>query len=596
MLYRSPNAHRFTTAVFCILVITLFIAHSPAISAQVEHVPVVHPVYEFLIHAEARGVLRYASTSALPLQRKEIVQALKQMRSQDSLLSGNERAALALYEREFRIQPAPRAVIFATPSDSTQLLFERIPTNDEKFISFYTDSATSVSITPLLSADFRTQFSSSNSPDVATGTSRVLVGTYGGRIFGTIDNAVGFFVQGTSGVRFLGDRALLLEDPTLRSNPTLRLFNPSFFNFTESHVRYDRDWFYASVGRETRFIGAGYRSRGIMADNAPPADALTLGGRFPTRDGVFEYRFMHFSLSAEPFDLNGNINQQAAGAGTVVLPKFMAYHRASFRATWGELSVWETMIYSGRGVELAYLNPFSFLKTVGDYQRDRDNSALGFDATIRILPGIQFKGTFTLDDVELGRLGQGWWQNKIAWNAGVMVSPHESPFDASLEYTLVSPYTYTHFNRQNAMTQDGYLFAGRLQPNSDEISGQVRYWWGSRYPITLTAAYRKHGRNVRDAQGNLLLNVGGDVLQTIRRDSLTGAYLDSPTVAFLQGATDNVFIASLQAGIEIVRNINVQLLYRFTSAQVSPVGTNTIGDLNTITTHFFGLVLRFEDF
>jgi hypothetical protein len=568
----------------CLLALYAVCECSVLLFAQVEHVPVVHPVYDFLVHAEARGVLKYTSTSALPLQRKEIVQALREMRLRDTLLSAAEQTTLTLYEREFRIQRAPRAVVFATPSDSIQLLFDRIATNDEKFISFYTDSTTSVSILPLLSADVRV---------LQGGTSnRAVLGTYGGRIFGTIDNAVGFFVQGTSGVRFLGEQAFLLEDPTLRTNPTLRLYNPSFFNFTESHVRYDRDWFYASIGRETRLIGAGYRSRGIMADNAPPTDAFTLGGRFPTKDGVFEYRFMHFSLSAEPLDLNGNINPRSAGVGTVVVPKFMAYHRASVRGAWGEASIWETMIYNGRGVELAYLNPFSFLKTVGDYQRDRDNSALGVDVTVRVLPGVQFKGTFLLDDADFGKLGQGWWQNKIAWNLGLMLSPVQSPFDASLEYTLASPYAYTHFDRQNALTQDGYLFAGKLQPNSDELSAQLRYWWGGRYPITLTGAYRRHGRNGYDARGNLVNNVGGDVLQTIRRDSATGAYTDSPTVAFLDGDRDDRLTLTLQAGFEIVRHVNLQVLYRFTSMPLTDGATLT----TRTNTHFFGLVIRFEDF
>jgi hypothetical protein len=205
------------------------------------------------------------------------------------------------------------------------------------------------------------------------------------------------------------------------------------------------------------------------------------------------------------------------------------------------------------------------------------------DATVRPFSGLQLKGTFTLDDIEFGKLGQGWWQNKIAWNLGAMVSPAGLPLDATLEYALVAPYTYTHFNRQNAFTQDGLLFAGTLLPNSDEIKGQVRWWWGGRYPLALTAAYRRHGANVYDAQGKLDRNVGGDVLQTIRRDS-TLTPIDPLTVTFLDGNRQERLTFTLSAGFELARQWNVQGLYRFSTLNGGAA------------THFLGVVLRFEDF
>lgn len=559
--------------------------------AQVEHVPVAHPVYDFLIHAEARGVFSNFSSTALPLQRKEIVAALKVMRLRDTLLSTAEQSTLAGFEREFRIMPALRAVVFSTPSDSAQLLFNRLFTNDEKFLAFYTSTAVTVTVTPLLSVDVR----------AASGGNRALLGTYGGRIYGTIDSAVGFFLQGSSTGVFVGDTAFLKQDPQLFKNPTLRLYNPRFINFAESHVRFDHDWFYAGLGRETRLIGSGYMTRGIMSDNSISADAFMLGARFPANNPAaatgFEYRFTHFSLLAEPLDLNGNINPRSAGAETIVPPKFMAYHRASVRGAWGEVGIWESVVYSNRGLELAYMTPFSFLKGTSDNLRDRDNAALGLDATLRPFSGVQIKGTFMLDDIEFGRLGaeadgRFWWQNKIAWNLGVMLSPSGLPLDATLEYAMVTPYTYTHFSRQNAMTQDGILLAGNLPPNTDEIKAQVRYFWGGRYPLSLTAAYRRHGRNTYDAQGRLLTNVGGDVLYTIRRDSLF-APTDRTTVIFLEGDREDRLTLTLAGGLEIIRHVNLQFQYRFTKAftlQASAQAPTPIPE------HFVGVTLRFEDF
>ena len=188
-----------------ILVSLLFCSVSLASSlfAQVEHVPVAHPVYDFLMHAEARGIFSNFSSTALPLQRKEITAALEVMRQRDTLLSEAECSTLAGFEREFRIIPSPRAIVFPSPSDSAQLLFSRLFSNDEKFLVFYTSPAVTVSITPLLSAEVRAASSPGN---------RAVLGTYGGRVFGTIDSAVGFLLQGTSTAVFAGDTAFLKQD------------------------------------------------------------------------------------------------------------------------------------------------------------------------------------------------------------------------------------------------------------------------------------------------------------------------------------------------------------------------------------------------
>lgn len=574
---------RFCLAVFCFLTCSFF-AH-----AQVEHVPIAHPVYDFLMHAEARGVFTNFSSTMLPLQRKEIAAALEIMRTRDSLLSDAERRSLVLFEREFRLVAAERAIVLPSPSDSTQLFFNRLLTQDEKFLLSYSSSLVNVSVTPLLSAEGRW----------ADGeNTRALMGTYGGRIFGTIDSAVGFFLQGTSTGVLLGNSAYLLQDQQLFKNPTFRLYNSRFINWSESHVRYDNRWFYAGVGRETRHIGSGYLMRSIMSDNALAADAFMLGARFPVNspgaESGFEYRFMHFSLLAEPLDVTGAINPRASGAGTVVPAKFMAFHRAAFRSAWGEVGVWESVVYSNRGMELAYMTPFTFLKGGSDNLRDRDNAALGVDVTLRPLRGVQFKANFMLDDVEFGRLGADsegrfWWQNKIAWNAGMMLSPVGLPFDATLEYAMVTPYTYTHFDRQNAMTQDGILFTGTLPPNSDEIKGQVRWFWGGRYPFALTAAYRRHGRNTYDAQGKLLENFGGDVFYSLRRDPRTFQYTDRQTVIFLEGDREDRFTLTLTGGVEIIRNVNCQFFYRYTLLQTQQAPT-------LFQPHAVGLMLRFEDF
>jgi hypothetical protein len=404
-----------------------------------------------------------------------------------------------------------------------------------------------------------------------------LLAQVGGRIFGTLSNSVGFLFQAGSGRTLGGTPAFLLTDKQLAKDFDFRV-DGRFFYVHEAQLRFDKDWFSVNIGRETRLMGAGYFSRLLLSDNAPSLDAVSLGARF---EG-FEYRTMYFSMLGQP-----EPNPNSYGAGTFIPSKYMTIHRAAFRGDWGEFGVSETMMYSRRGIDLGYMLPLALFRIISGQLRDRDNYLLNFDLTLRPWRGVQFKGTFVLDDLRMPEIGRSWWGNKWAWNTGLMLSPERSPFDATLEYTRVEPYTFSHFDIQNAYTNDGILCAGSLPPNSDEITGALRWWWGGRYPLVLTASLRRHGDNLLDAQGNLLRNVGGSVFRTLRFDA-NQKPIDSERVVFLDGNREHRLLLGLSGGIELARQWNVQMRYQFMNT------TNLTSGINT-GSHQIVLVLRFED-
>ncbi len=561
---------------FAFYLITAFFLLCRIVVAQVEHVPVQHPVYDLLMRWEAAKVLNQDfSSSALPLQRKEIVEALKAARRNEAFLSAADVATLVRFEREFGIAAQTRSVVFPSGTDSTSVLFARLLSDDEKFLFRYHDSDYSVSVSPLAAVDYRIT-SGSNDPGTA------LLAEVGGRVFGTLDSALGFFLQGTNGGIFSGDRnaSWLQNDPRLRQNLTWRLYsdgNSGNFDFSESHLRYDKRWFYAGIGRETRLVGSGYFTRTLYSNNAPASDAFMLGARF----SGFEYRFMHFSLLGQP-----EPNPNSFGAGTTIPTKYMAHHRFAFRGTWGEIGVSEQLIYSRRGLDVAYLLPLNFLRSISNALRDRDNLQMALDLTLRPFAGIQLKGNFVLDDLRFGEIGNGYWANKTAWNVGVMFAPSGLPVDATLEYARVEPYTFSHFDVQNAATNDGQLFAGILQPNSDELTARLQCWFGGRYPFSIKAAWMRHGANIVDVNGNLVRNVGGSELQTLRSTYDPHGQrigIDSERVTFLDGNLESRFTLAVTCGMELARQWNVQARYQLVT-------------LNALTTHYIGIVLRFEDF
>ncbi len=504
--------------------------------SQVEHVVVQHPVYQFLEYNYTRGILENFSLSSLPLQRKEIQDALKIIRENESILSEADKKTLALFEKEFELSSRQNATIFFSKSDSNQLLFSRILTDDEKYIYRYSDSSNSVSLIPLGSVENINKLNQNNEYD------KVLLGNLGFRLYGTIDNSLGYGLQVTNGVVLAGTRNLAVEESKITRNIKFSLLN-SDFDFSESHIRYSKNWFHFIFSRETRLIGSGLRQKLIISDNAPPMDGISLGARFST----FEYRYSHFKLLGQA---DSNI---PVGAFTDIPPKYFVLQKFTFKPSWGDLTYFHSIVYSGRELEFAYLNPLSFLKSIEHALRDRDKTTMGFDFNINPLRNLQISGTWMLEDIIISKIGTGFWSNKTAWNISMKYS---LPFsaDIGIEYTRIEPYMFTHFNVQNNRTNDGYLFGTYLYPNSDETALQFRWFWGNRYPLIVSVIYQRHGNNIYDENGNLVRNVGGDPFY-VRKPQ------DSETVVFLDGDRTNTLSVSINFGYEILRGLNIQGLY-----------------------------------
>ncbi len=135
---------------------------------------------------------------------------------------------LSSFAKEFGIEPAGRAVLIYSTSDSAQVFSNRFFSNDEKFIYHYSDSSNSVSITPLGSIDVFTLFKNSDKDNA-------VLGNLGLRLIGTIDGKVGYFLQATNGAVLSGNRDVAFENRRLSQNVKFSDLK-SDFDFSESSV------------------------------------------------------------------------------------------------------------------------------------------------------------------------------------------------------------------------------------------------------------------------------------------------------------------------------------------------------------------------
>lgn len=545
-----------------IIQFSFFITFATAFNvfSHVENVPLTNPIYHFLKHMQIRGFVVEKSFFKTPFTRGEVATILENLRKMETQMNTSEKKQLYTFLEEFDLLPKTNAVLIPSQTDSNQVLSLRLFSNDDKFIYRYAEGGSKVFVKPLGSLRSVFKIGQQNASDKA------IYGNLGFRVFGTIDSCLGYFLQVTNGKFVSGSKSLgTQEDKTLANSVKFTLLN-SDFDLVESHVRYQNKWFSVGISRETRFLGSGVHQNLVVSDNAPPMDEFFLAASFRN----FKYNFSHFSLIAQPK------TPTPAGASTDIPPKYLVLHSATFQFKQWNLTYFETITYSGRSVEIAYLNPFTFLKSVEHSLHDRDKAAMGFSFEWNVLPSFQVVGTWMLEDLVFSEIGKNFWGNKTAWNIGVIYASPMS-FDFGIEYTRVEPYMFTHFNNTNNRTNDGRLIGTYIPPNSDELTFQIKSFALPRYPLTLRLSYLRHGDNIVDSTRKIIRNVGGDF-------NVNHSATDDYRVKFLDGIRNDLLTVAFTGGFELVRNFNLQFDFEYRKPRSQP--SYIISKI----------VFRFEDF
>ncbi len=487
-------------AVFLILLIPCAILRAQVLTPRphvgVEQVPIGDDVYAFLRHLSVRGVIEGYSESQLPLSEYDIAQFLHQ--AEAGKLSGAEFELLHKYLKTYTHEPRDVVTMFSS-RDATPLFWNGIFTDSDKYLYRWMSDSTNSDLFVHGVASIEGRHKSSPT------TASVILLNYGGRFSGTLDGHVGYFMQTTNGQKY-GDSALVLEDPLLSKNRNLALYTHQFFDYTTAELAYNNDWFTGKIARESLAIGGGYQNDNILlSPNVTPYDFLSLAAHI----GPVRYQAMYASLVAD----------------TVIGSDFPLKSLAMHDLTVGigrdfEFGFTDMMVFSRR-LEIAYLNPFSFLKSVEEQSADQnhDNGLLGTHLRWRIAPGFEVRGQGLLDDLLASKIGTGWAQNKWAWQFGGMWAGAFGvrDLDVSAEWIRVEPYTYSHWESTNRFSNSGSLLGAQIGPNATSYWSAARWVPSPKWTFTLDAQLMERGENVYDSTGRLLYNAGAD--WTIPTDS-----------------------------------------------------------------------------
>lgn len=166
--------------------------------------------------------------------------------------------------------------------------------------------------------------------------------------------------------------------------------------------------------------------------------------------------------------------------------KFLAVHTLQIRPlTWLSFGIIDSIIYGGR-FEPIYLIPFSiFFVSQGLYDFP-DNSLIGLTFTVKPVKGLKIDGVLYSDDLGFNEIVKfkkdAKW--RISGQFGISYTMPETHWFvfADLNYTFVTPYTYTHVgsydsslsNNEN-YTHNGGSLGSNLDPNSDRLKLKLKF-------------------------------------------------------------------------------------------------------------------------
>ena len=533
--------------VFLFFLLTPYFLLLTSISfSQQENVPLDHQVYCFLKEMKVKGLIQNIHDDSPNMSRAEIRKNLETLENAISELSITEKKLLKKYQDEFYDDEADNT--------NTLQLFGKSEVLSKEYSDFFSKKIKYAYVFRNDDVNFylnilgRAMYGHNFKPEVTNAE----LYDIGFRFRGTVVDKLGYSLTvqkgGMSGSR---NFATVIE-PRLNYNFKFveNFENINNYDFTEGYLRYNtepaKDMNLSfQIGREKIKFGYGYESKLVLSGDHALMDFIRADFNY----GIFSFTSLHASTVGQySIDRTENFTKYIA------LNRFKLHFENLF-----DFGLGENIIYSGRGLDIAYLNPFAFYKFEEMSLQDRDNGALWLDLQTRCFKNLELQATFFLDDNPLGNLQNlSNFINKTGYSLGVfMYSPLSIP-DLSLifEYTRIRPFVYSHYNYKNTYTSWNQLLGHHIGPNSYEIFIQANYNLNEWIRFSFDYQYIRHGQNIFDSRGNVVFNSGGDAFFP-HRDGF-----DPVNIEFLDGERINQNIFTLNIKLEPWRNFIFDLFLR----------------------------------
>lgn len=340
------------------------------------------------------------------------------------------------------------------------------------------------------------------------------------RVLGTISQRWSMVLDLANGALAGGmPERVAFTDPDMARAPRLFVDQRTFYDRSIGALQYEGEFGRIRFGRDV--IGWGYSPLGglMLSVGSPMLDHLLAD---------VHYKSVRFSY----------LHGAAIGAdssGQDVPSKFIAAHRIQFDPSEHlSVAICDAVVYSGRGLDLGYLNPLEFFVSSGMRSSQRnllDNSMMAAEIAWRPVDRLLVYGSLLADDISFSTLGDtsaSGNNNKYAWQLGLSHVLSVATVHAMIvgEYVRINPFVYAHRTIVNSWTSQGEVLGAQQQPNSDRWTLALTLWLAPRLRFNMRADYIRWGENWLDSNGKIVTalypgtqlqvpvgNVGGDAVR-----------------------------------------------------------------------------------
>jgi len=267
-------------------------------------------------------------------------------------------------------------------------------------------------------------------------------------------------------------------------------------------------------------MGTGFLDQLVISNqNSAPFSFIKLDLAYKS----VKYTFLHASLVGQD------------STGTQLSSKYLAFHRFEFGPYFKGFFTFgfnEMVVYSNSGINFALLNPLAFL-TSAELNTELPGNThykahLAIDTKLIPARKLALQLTLLVADLNFKTLGNKdktsgdnkfGYQGGLSWQDAFTVKNLNFVY----EYTRIDPFVYSHREISNSYSNWNLPIGAGLNPNSDEHAIKLSYDFSSRLNLSVTYKLQHSGENITDSLGNIIVNVGSNILNG-SNDMLTYNY------------------------------------------------------------------------
>lgn len=542
--------------------LSLFLALSYIVIAQVVYEPLNRDVYSFLSRLSQKSVVVF-DDQIRPVSRKYIAQKLIEASKKSNQLTSLEKEELDFFSKDFKLE---FDILNKIEIDSTQLTMLGYDAGNRLRLFSFRNDLFAINLSPILGVTFGL-----HDDENFTHTWN---GIY---TYGYLDKYIGFSFDFRDNTE-KGNSLDKYKDFTpvtgvdARSDRNTINYSADKMEYSEAKAVLATDWSWGSFSVGKDFLEWGYGESGllVLSTKAPSFGFIRLDIK-PVN--WLRFNYIHGWLSSDVPDSSSFFYNNNGTISFSYRNKFIANHSLIITPTNGfDLSLGESVIYDDQ-LEYLYLIPIMFFRAA-DHHLSRQLNAAGANAQFFLsvsskgqIKNTHLYSTLFIDEITLSGLFDSQKQrNQLGFTLGGSVTdlPIEN-LTATIEYTKIYPFVYRHYIQTQDYKSASYPLGHWMGNNADLIYASLNY------------------RFIRGLQAK----IWGQYIRKGEEGSYDQQYNIQPQPPFLFGLRQNYSYFGAEIKYEYTHELFAKL--KFQTTKIAKQQTNLSFNNNTINEFYFSI-------